>query len=134
MFIYALIKRFFKFDGMFNIFVVKIDIIWLCLYVDEHSSCKELKGNLPCVCKHTATTSLFDACKEHGVIPAAALSAAFLRTVASLNELKEKKQDEFSYTWYAHCLHTICTLLMLYFKALSVFPFSVYLLKDLRVS
>ena len=106
-----------------NIFVFKRDIIWLRLYVHEHSIFKELKGNLPCVWKHTATTSIFDACKEHGVIPAAALSAAFLRTVASLKELKEKKLDEFSYTWYAPFLHIICTLLMLYFKGFGSFSF-----------
>jgi hypothetical protein len=52
-----------------------------------------------CLFFHTASASLFDACKKHGIIPAAALSAAFLKTVASLKELKEKKHEEFTYTW-----------------------------------
>eukprot|EP00249_Psilotum_nudum_P014953 c25088_g2_i1 orf=208-1653(-) len=49
------------------------------------------------------TASLFAACKQEGVNYAAALVAAILKTAADLKELKEKKQDEFSYTSVLNC-------------------------------
>eukprot|EP00250_Pteridium_aquilinum_P020666 c24904_g1_i1 orf=679-2262(-) len=49
------------------------------------------------------TSSLFAACKKENVSWAAAMSAAFLKTVAAVKELKEKKQDEFTYTCVMDC-------------------------------
>lgn len=49
------------------------------------------------------TSSLFAACEKENVSWAAALSAAFLKTAAAVKELKEKKQDEFTYTCVMDC-------------------------------
>lgn len=49
------------------------------------------------------TSSLFAACEKQNVSWAAALSAAFLITSASVKELKDKKQDEFTYTCVMDC-------------------------------
>lgn len=49
------------------------------------------------------TSSLFAACEKENVSWAAALSAAFLKTTAAVKELKDKKQDEFTYTCVMDC-------------------------------
>lgn len=49
------------------------------------------------------TASFFAACEKEKVTYAVALSAAFLKTVAAMKELKEKKLDEFSYTCVMDC-------------------------------
>ncbi|MCO5572713.1 hypothetical protein L7F22_026472 [Adiantum nelumboides] len=49
------------------------------------------------------TAILFDTCKKENVSCAAALSAALLKTVAAIKELKEKGQNEFCLTIIMDC-------------------------------
>jgi hypothetical protein len=46
----------------------------------------------------TGTLDLLGACKQENTTLAGALAAAFLKAASNMNEIKDQKKDEFSFT------------------------------------